>query len=84
MNSQLKRHDAALIAAKKASSLLRISAQQLMRMAERSHFGLESRSMEILQELSLLKSEADGLQNEDLLLMAKKALYLWNRKAEEE
>jgi hypothetical protein len=40
--------------------------------------------MEILQELSLLKSEADGLQNEDLLLMAKKALYLWNRKAEEE
>jgi hypothetical protein len=40
VNSQLKRHDAALISAKKASALLRISVQQLMRMAEASHLGL--------------------------------------------
>jgi len=41
INSQLKRNDAALIAAKKANSMLRISSSILARMAVKARMGLD-------------------------------------------
>ena len=58
INSQLKRNDAALVAAKKGNYLLKNSSVILAKLASKSRIGMDSTAIDILNELGRLKTSA--------------------------
>lgn len=56
INSQLKRNDAALIAAKKGNYLLKNSSIALAKLSSKARINVDGHSIEILKELGKLKT----------------------------
>lgn len=80
INSQLKRNDAALIAAKKANSLLRNSSASLARLALKARHPPDQPALHLLEELGRLRSTAEGLDVNSLLETAKQCMGIWKNR----
>ena len=61
VNSQLKRNDAALIAAKNGNSQLKNNAGSMLRLVSKSRMQIDPIAVELLREVSSLDNSASNL-----------------------
>lgn len=80
INSQLKRNDAALIAAKKGNMLLRNSSVVLAKLAAKSRVKVDAHSSQILKEIGRLKTSTEDMSTDDLMEITQFYLYIWKNK----
>jgi hypothetical protein len=64
INSQLKRNDAALIAAKKGNFLLKNSSIVLAKLASKSRVNTDANAIDALNDLGRLKTSTEDMNTE--------------------